>query len=86
MRSLLKDYLDQRILFYRIRDENALQQANDKTALLQTELWSAAEIPATRQPTPLLALVVSGMNDVLNSQGTRRPHGGIEFRSPPGVL
>jgi hypothetical protein len=36
---------------------------------LQTELWSAVLSPAVAQPTPVIALAVSGMNDVLNSQG-----------------
>ena len=69
VRVLLKDYLDQRILFYRTGDERELRQINARTAQLQTELWSAARTQATAQPTPVLALAVSGMNDVLNSQG-----------------
>ena len=69
VRVLLKEYLDQRVLFYKTRREKAVQQINDKTAQLQNELWSTVEMPAAKQPTPVLALVVSGMNDVLNSQG-----------------
>ena len=69
MRTLLRNYLDQRVLFYETRDENALRQIDADTAQLQTELWSAVETPAGAQPTPVVALAVSGMNDVLNSQG-----------------
>jgi hypothetical protein len=36
---------------------------------LQNDLWGAIVPASTAQPTPVLALVVSGMNDVLNSQG-----------------
>jgi hypothetical protein len=37
---------------------------------LQAEMWSAVQAAAaTAQPTPVLALAISGMNDVLNSQG-----------------
>jgi hypothetical protein len=68
-RALLRNYLDQRILFYETRDDNALSQIDATTAQLQTELWSAVRTPAGAQPTPMLALAVSGMNDVLNSQG-----------------
>jgi len=68
VRSLLSDYLDQRILFYQTRNQTGLRQVNDATAHLQAELWSAVQ-PAGAPPTPLLALAVSGMNDVLNSQG-----------------
>src|SRR5664279_2065039 len=69
MRALLKEYLDQRILFYRTRGERQLLEINAPTARLQSELWSLVEAPAAAQQTPVLALVVSGMNDVLNSQG-----------------
>jgi hypothetical protein len=69
VRGLLKEYIDQRILFYRTRDEHELQQINAYTAQLQSEMWSAVYAPAGAQPTPLLALAVAGMNDVLNSQG-----------------
>jgi hypothetical protein len=69
VRSLLRDYLDQRVLFYVTRDAQELQRINDATAQLQNELWSVVKAPAAAQPTPLLGLAVSGMNDVLNSQG-----------------
>jgi hypothetical protein len=42
---------------------------NADTAQLQTKLWSAVVEPASSHTTPLTALAVSGMNDVLNSQG-----------------
>jgi hypothetical protein len=69
VRALLKNYLDQRILFYTARDEQQLRQIDARTAQLQTELWSAVLAPAAAQPTPVVALAISGMNDVLNSQG-----------------
>jgi hypothetical protein len=69
VRGLLKAYLDQRILFYRTRDEHELQQINAYTAQLQSEMWSAVHAPGGTQPAPILALAVSGMNDVLNSEG-----------------
>jgi len=69
LRSLLKSYLNQRILFYESSGEESLRQINAHTTQLQAEMWSAVEPPAEAQPTLLTALVVSGMNDVLNSQG-----------------
>jgi hypothetical protein len=69
VRALLRDYLDQRVLFYTAHGEQELQEINAHTSELQTRLWSAVVAPATAQPTPVMALVVSGMNDVLNSQG-----------------
>lgn len=69
LRALLKNYLDLRISFYEALDEGRLGQINASTAQVQTQLWTAVQISASAQPTPVIALVVSGMNDVLNSQG-----------------
>jgi len=69
VRALLLSYLDQRVLFYRTRDDQELQQINAQTAKLQAALWSMVQAVAAVQPTPTVALAVAGMNDVLNSQG-----------------
>ena len=69
VRVLLRDYVDQRILFYTSRDATQLQEINTRTLKLQADLWSVVQGPAVAQPTPINALVVAGMNDVLNSQG-----------------
>jgi hypothetical protein len=69
VRALLKRYLEQRLLFYTTRDRQQLQQIDASTAQLQNELWSTVLAPAAAQPTPVRALVLSGMNDVLNRQG-----------------
>jgi hypothetical protein len=69
VRALLRNYLDHRVLFYATRDDLRLPQINATTAQLETALWSAVLGPAVAQPTPVVALVVSGMNDVLNSKG-----------------
>ena len=45
VRALLRDYLDERILFYRTRDEQQLRQINANTAQLQSELWAAVKTP-----------------------------------------
>jgi hypothetical protein len=69
VRALLTKYLGLRILFYRTRNQRQLRQVNADTGQLQAEMWSAVQVPALAQPTPVMALAVSGMNDVLNSQG-----------------
>ena len=69
VRELLKKYVDQRVLFYTTRNPQRLAKINEDTAELQNELWSAVLADAAAHPTPPVALVVSGMNDVLNSQG-----------------
>ncbi|MGB7556021.1 MAG: hypothetical protein WBM04_16735 [Candidatus Korobacteraceae bacterium] len=65
----LRKYLDLRIAFYRTRRGAELDRINADTAQLQTQMWSAVQAPALAQPTPVIALAVAGMNDVLNSQG-----------------
>jgi hypothetical protein len=69
VRELLKNYLDQRILFYETRSEEQLGSISAQTARLQSELWSAVEAAAAKEPTYPVGLAVAGMNDVLNSQG-----------------
>lgn len=68
VRDLLRKYLDQRVAFYTARDPNEIARIDAATTELQNQLW-AAVLPASSQPTPVNALAVSGMNDVLNSQG-----------------
>ena len=69
VRSLLRNYLDQRVLFYSTNNSPQLQQIDATTAQLETELWAAVQPPPLAQPTALVALAVSGMNDVLDSKG-----------------
>jgi hypothetical protein len=69
VRLLLRQYLDERVMFYQTRDHQELLQINAVTSRLQTDLWNAVKSPSEAKPTPVVALVVSGMNDVLNSQG-----------------
>ncbi len=68
LRALLLNYLDQRILFYNVRDSRQLRQINARTAAVQNDLWAVVQAPVVAQPTPVAALVAAGMNDALNSQ------------------
>ena len=69
IRALLKSYLEQRIIFYTSNDDEALRQSDARTAQLQNELWAVVSPAVAERPTPPAALVLAGMNDVLNSQG-----------------
>jgi hypothetical protein len=69
VRTLLGNYLDQRVLFYEAPDDVQLRRIDATTARLETDLWYAVQAPAMKQPTLVVPLAVSGMNDVLNSQG-----------------
>ncbi|WP_233805974.1 bestrophin-like domain [Paraburkholderia sp. HP33-1] len=69
LRALLIDYLDVRVLFYTTRDTRELDRVDADTTRLQQEMWMAVRNAATAQPTPIAALVVTAINDVLNMQG-----------------
>ncbi|MDR3404812.1 MAG: hypothetical protein P4L99_20075 [Chthoniobacter sp.] len=69
VRGLLKEYFDQRVVFYTVRDDQELQRNNVRTAQLQAGLWSAVVTPGATSLVPAVGLAVLGMNDVLNSQG-----------------
>jgi hypothetical protein len=69
VRDLLRRYLDARIASYLSPKEREIGQTDTESAKLQAALWSAIVSPANARPTPVTALVVSGMNDVLNSEG-----------------
>src|SRR5215831_9033234 len=69
VRELLRKYTDQRVLFYTTHNRQSVEKINADTAKLQSELWSAVGKEAAAQPTAIVALAVSGINDVLNSQG-----------------
>jgi len=51
------------------------------TRAVAAEMWSAIRSPAKSEPDAREALVVSGMNDVLNSRATRRRRGGPDPHS-----
>jgi hypothetical protein len=69
LRRLLGKYADLRVSYYLARDPSRIGEIDAELDRLQDELWSIVSRRATAQPTPVAALVVSGMNDVLNSRG-----------------
>jgi hypothetical protein len=68
-RKLLTQYTALRVRFYQAHRGAELDKVNAETTALQTELWNTVAEPAKAQPTTNTWLAVSGMNDVLNSQG-----------------
>jgi hypothetical protein len=69
LRELLKTYVKQRVSFYMTSDSTELRQLDASTAQVQRELWSTVRSAAAAQPTPISALAVAGMNDVLSAEG-----------------
>lgn len=68
-KDLLLQYIDQRILFYSKQSPEKIREIRSKTDQLQMALWNEILPVARTQDTPSIALVTSGMNDVLNAQG-----------------
>jgi hypothetical protein len=69
VRRLLRQYTDLRIQTYKMHYWDDMTEIDRQTAQIQNQLWVAASQSAMAQPTPVRALAVAGMNDVLNSQG-----------------
>jgi len=69
VRATLRDYLAHRIQFYEARTRERARQISAATAGLHSRLWTGVRVPSQAQPDAVRALVVSGMNDVLNTQG-----------------
>lgn len=69
VKALLREYTAQRLRFYAARPADDIDQIRADTAKIQDELWKSVSATASAQPTVLRNLVLSGMNDVLNSEG-----------------
>ncbi len=69
IKGLLNEYLDQRILFYSKQNHETARQITQRTIALENAMWNELLPVARTQSTPTTALVISGMNDVINSHG-----------------
>src|SRR5262245_53530918 len=69
VRKLLAEYTRLRIQFYLNNDVDERKRIGARTAKLHAALWSAVRASSAAQPTPVEALALAGMNDVINSQG-----------------
>ncbi|WP_066740148.1 hypothetical protein [Cupriavidus sp. D384] len=69
IKALLARYLEQRIRYYQTRDHRQLDRIEAETSQIEDEMWKLVRGAAREAPNPITALVVAGMNDVINSQG-----------------
>jgi hypothetical protein len=69
VRGLLRDYLDHRILFYRICDENQFRQINYETARLPERALVRSSGSRCGAAAPVSSLAVFRHERFLNSQG-----------------
>ena len=65
----MRKYLDLRIAFYEEARRRPAAEIAQQTASVQGEMWNVVKSVAASQPTATIALVVSGMNEVINAQG-----------------
>jgi hypothetical protein len=68
IRELLRANLQERVWFYTTRNADELRSIEAATAQTQSDLWGAVEANWSAVPPAVAAVVITGMNDVLNSQ------------------
>jgi hypothetical protein len=69
VKALLRQYTEMRMRWYTTRNWEGVTALNTETEAMQNQLWAAVSRAASAQPSAVVALVLAGMNDVLNSQG-----------------
>ena len=69
VQAQLVQYLDLRIKRYQAHASQDVTELADKTTQLQNEMWNTVKNSANAQRDPVSAVVVTGMNDVINRQG-----------------
>lgn len=81
-RQLLAEYVDQRLAAL---DETLLAQAIARSEEIHTELWTRAEALARESPSPMTALYVSSLNEVIDLH-TERINVSLVARLPWGLV
>jgi hypothetical protein len=84
IRQLLREYVALRIEAVDAGTAQQVQQAIDRSEELQSVLWSRAAILAGQKPTPVSALFVQSVNEVIDLHETRITVG-IQYRLP-GII
>jgi hypothetical protein len=68
LRSLLHEYLGQRLSFYTTTDSRQLEQIAMERTQLQLKMWSIVRPTPPSQPSIGSALLMAGMNEVMDTQ------------------
>ncbi len=69
LKQQLRQYNGLRIRFYTTSDHLKVKELSGATEQAQSQLWNTVASAARADPTPLSALAVASINDVLNAQG-----------------
>jgi hypothetical protein len=78
IRELLREYVDARLLAL---EPGQLEEARILSEELHTELWARAEILAEESPTPVVAIFITSLNEVIDLH-TKRITAALETRVP----
>ena len=81
IRQLLYEYVTLRIEAAQIGTGQQIEQAIDRSEVLQGEMWSRAVTLADQQPTPISALFVQSLNELIDMHQARITLG-IHYRLP----
>lgn len=84
VRQLLNDYVTLRIEAVQHGTGQQIEQAIVRSEELQSKLWSTAVTIANQQPTPISALFVQSLNEVIDMH-EKRITLGIHYRLP-GII
>ena len=71
-RGLIRKYASLRVAFFSDQGANDLAKLAVETTRLQDQMWESVSHAGANQATPLVALAVSGMNEVIDSEGRSR--------------
>ena len=82
LKAILKQYAGVRVRHYTTRDAAELASLDASIGKLQNDMWAAVKDGVQEQQTPIRALAIASINDVINAQGytqaawwNRIPHG-----------
>ncbi|MDJ0958673.1 MAG: hypothetical protein QNI91_17535, partial [Arenicellales bacterium] len=81
VRQLLQDYVNLRIEAMQNGEKEQIEQTIDKSEKLQNDLWSKAVTIANQQPTPVSALFLQSLNELIDMH-EKRITVGIHHRLP----
>jgi len=85
IKRLLVDYTQLRLDFFEAGEEKTkLKTIYDRTAVLQQQIWRHASAIAEASPTPISALLLSSLNEVIDLSTSRR--WALEVRVPPFII
>jgi len=85
IRQSLYEYVTLRIELSQLETIHQVEQSLEKSEALQSIMWSRAVTVADQQPTPISALFLQSLNQLIDTHATRVTLG-IHYRLPGSIL